>query len=114
MQRESAREYLVYSTQANYSHCRSKDAYQMFKILNLGQAVVVQLQLLKVDQALQVINLDNVLEAKSQVLNVFVRHCLLLLLCICAARAGPLQAMRLPAGGLWFAATNLYCQQHVT
>ena len=49
----------------------------MFKILNLGQAVVVQLQLLKVDQAMQVINLDNVLEAKSQVLNVFVSHCLL-------------------------------------
>ena len=51
----------------------------MVKVLDLGQTVVVQLQLLEVEQTLKVVDADNVLEAKRQVLNLLVAHGLLLL-----------------------------------
>ena len=68
-------------------------AYQVVKVFNLRQTVVVQLQLLEVDQSIKVINLDNVLEAKSQVLNVFVTHGVLLLLYVCSSSTGSFQVM---------------------
>ena len=82
-------------------------AYQVIKILNLGQAVVVQLQLLEIDQANQMINLNNVFETKGQMLDILVRHGFLLLLYVCCLSAGSLQAMSLALVGLSFVATNL-------
>ncbi len=84
-------------------------AYQMIQILNLCQAVVVQLQLCEVDQSVKVVNPDNVLEAKSQMLNVFVTRWLLLLLDVCSSSAGSFQAMYLSFGDLWLAACCLKC-----
>ena len=82
-------------------------AYQMIKILNLGQAVVVQLELLEIDQAMQVINLNKVSETKGQMLNILVLHGFLLLLYICCLSADSLQAMSLALVGLTFVACNL-------
>ena len=82
-------------------------AYQVIKILNLGQAVVVQLQLLEIDQAKQMINLNNVFETKGQMLDILVRHGFLLLLYVCCLSADSLQAMSLALVGLSVVATNL-------
>lgn len=82
-------------------------AYQVIKILNLGQAVVVQLQLLEIDQANQMINLNNVFETKGQMLDILVLHAFLLLLYVCCLSADSLQAMSLALVGLSVVAANL-------
>lgn len=82
-------------------------AYQVIKILNLGQAVVVQLQLPEVDQAMQMINLNNVSESKGQMLDILVLHGFLLLLYVCCLSADSLQAMSLALVGLSVVVANL-------